>query len=160
MAIKHRRRKWLLPLSPARYGNRPRALKQPKLSRTEHPRVEQMKKFQRQIMKGERVNRSLVSASAENREREIAANRADSQVRSEEGERDVSVKKRGERGSRIAIRSTSALQQEFGVFVRRGDYCFRGVREKIRRERKDIKRRRNERGRRRRRKKRGGEIRA
>lgn len=31
-----------------------RPLKQPKLSRTEHPRVEQMKKFQRQITRRER----------------------------------------------------------------------------------------------------------
>lgn len=47
-----------------------RTLKQPKLSRTDYPRVERMKKFQRQITKGEReggrkcVNRSLVSAFA------------------------------------------------------------------------------------------------
>lgn len=36
----------------ARYSNRLARLKQPKLSRTDHPRVEQMKKFQRQITEG------------------------------------------------------------------------------------------------------------
>lgn len=45
-------------------------------------------------------------------------------LKSAKKKKGVNVKKGGGGKSRIAIRSTSAPQREFGVFVRGGDYCF------------------------------------